>query len=305
MLIRVALGLAGIAVAAGVAATRWSALVAGHPAYPVLLAAVLLIGIALLASARRPPRSGERRAVGRIAGALALAVVLAAVVWLHPRPADDVAVAATVPSSTVDVVSRPTAWELRPVRPSGAGVLFFPGALVDPRAYLAVLRPIAEQGHLVVVVKPPLNVALLAPATSALDARPATTHWAVGGHSLGGVAAARVADDPRVRGVFLWASYPANDLSDTAVSAVSIFGERDGLTTPADVDASRARLPPSTVFVEVPGAVHAFFGDYGPQAGDGIPATDRATAQRQIVDATARFVAGLWPSGEYPRDPCC
>ena len=293
MLIRVALGLACLAVTAGIATARWSTLVAGHPAYPVLLAAVLLTGIALLATARRPPRSGELRAVGRIAGALTLGGVLAAVVWLHPRPADDVAVAAATPSSTVDVVSSATAWELRPARPSGAGVLFFPGALVDPRAYLAVLRPIAEQGHLVVVVKPPLNVALLAPATSALDARPATTHWAVGGHSLGGVAAARVADDPRVRGVFLWASYPANDLSDAAVSAVSIFGEHDGLTTPADIEASRARLPASTTFVLVPGAVHAFFADYGSQFGDGTPTTDRATAQRLIVDVTGRFVGGL------------
>lgn len=43
----------------------------------------------------------------------------------------------------------------------------------------------------------------------------------------------------------------------------------------------------------VPGAVHAFFGDYGPQAGDGTPGTSRAQAQRQIVEATDRFVAGL------------
>jgi dienelactone hydrolase len=145
----------------------------------------------------------------------------------------------------------------------------------------------------VVVVKPPLGVALLASAAPALDAHPEVTSWAVGGHSLGGVAAGSAVGDPRIRGVFFWASYPANDLSDAAVSAVSIFGEHDGLTTPADVEDSRALLPLSTVFVEVPGAVHAFFGDYGPQAGDGVPTTDRATAQRQIVDATVRFVAGL------------
>ena len=196
-------------------------------------------------------------------GALALTAVLAVVLWLRPHPADDGAVAATVPSSTVDVVSTPTAWELRPTRTEGAGVVFFPGALVDPRAYLALLRPLAEQGHLVVVVKPPLGVALLASARPALDAHGATTSWAVGGHSLGGVAAA------------------------------SVFGENDGLSTPADIDASRDRLPPSTVFTEVPGAVHAFFGDYGPQAGDGTPTTDRATAQRLIVAATAGFVDGL------------
>jgi len=291
VLLRVVLGLACLAVPAGVALTRWSTLVTGHPAYPVLLGALVLAGIALVVPGRasRTPR----RTVVRVAGALAIVAVLAAVVWSRPRPADAVAVAATTPSSTVDVVSSPTRWELRPARASGAGVVFFPGALVDPRAYLALLRPLAEQGHLVVVVKPPLGVALLAAATPVLGDHPGVTRWAVGGHSLGGVAAARAVGAPRIDGVFLWASYPANDLSGAAVAATSIYGERDGLSTPAAVDASRALLPPSTVFVEVPGAVHAFFGDYGPQAGDGVPTVDRATAQRQIVDATARFVAGL------------
>jgi hypothetical protein len=293
VLIRVVLGLACLAVVAGIAVTRWSTLLAGHPAYPILLAAVLLAGLALLVTSRRTPPVTALRRTGRIAGTLALAAVLAAVLWLRPHPADDVAVAATVPSSTVDVISSPTAWELRPAQPSGAGVVFLPGALVDPRAYLGLLRPLAEQGHLVVVVKPPLDVALLASARPALDAHPAITSWAVGGHSLGGVAAAVQVGDPRIRGVFFWASYPSRDLSDAAVGAASIFGENDGLSTPDDIDASRDRLPPSTVFTEVPGAVHAFFGDYGPQAGDGTPTTDRATAQRLIVAATVRFVDGL------------
>jgi dienelactone hydrolase len=286
------LGLACVAVPAGVAATRWSTLVTGHPAYPVLLGVLVLVGVALLVTARRASRAPGRTVV-RVAGALAIVAVLAAVVWLRPRPADAVAVAATTPSSTIDVVSTPTTWELRPTRAAGAGVVFFPGALVDPRAYLALLRPLAEQGHLVVVVKPPLGVALLAATTPVLGDHPAVTRWAVGGHSLGGVAAARAVGDPRIDGVFFWASYPANDLSDAAVAAASIYGERDGLSTPAAVDASRARLPPSTLFVEVPGAVHAFFGDYGPQAADGVPTVDRTTAQQQIVDATTRFVAGL------------
>jgi hypothetical protein len=69
------------------------------------------------------------------------------------------------------------------------------------------------------------------------------------------------------------------------------------LSTPADVDASRSQLPPGAVFTEVPGAVHAFFGDYGPQAGDGTPTTSRAEAQRRIVEATGVFVGGLVPAG--------
>jgi len=166
-----------------------------------------------------------------------------------------------------------------------------------------------------VVVKPPLGVALLASARPALDAHGATTSWAVGGHSLGGVAAATEVGDPRIRGVFFWASYPSRDLSDAAVAAASIFGANDGLSTPADIDASRDRPPPSTAFTEVPGAVHAFFGDYGPQAGDGTPTTDRAvggppTARQRgrrspVQAAPAECAPWRHGGGEYPRGPCC
>jgi hypothetical protein len=292
-LIRILLGLACVAVVAWVAGTRWSTLVAGHPAYPVLLLAVAVVGLALLSTARRTRPAGALRTAGRVAAALALVAVLVATAWLRPYAADEVAVAATHPEPGIDVVDSASAWELRPAHAAGVGVVFFPGALVDPRAYLAILRPIAQRGHLVVVVKPPLSVALLSSAQPALDAHPEVAGWAVGGHSLGGVAAASSVGDPRVRGLFLWASYPAQDLSGAAVAAASVSGERDGLSTPADIDASRAQLPASTVFTQVPGAVHAFFGDYGPQAGDGLPTTDRATAQRLIVEATERFLTGL------------
>ena len=293
MLIRVLLGLACLAAACWVAATRWSTLGSGHPAYPVLLGVMTMVGIALVVTARRTRPAGTLRTTGRIAAALSLVAVLAAAVWLRPYPADDIAVAATHPSPTVDVLDSVSAWELRPALPSGIGVVFFPGALVDPRAYLPVLRPLAEQGHLVVVLKPPLSVALLGSATATLDAHPDVRSWAVGGHSLGGVAAASAVSDPRIRGLFLWASYPARDLSGATVAAASISGERDGLSTPADIQASRSQLPPSTVFTQIPGAVHAFFGDYGPQVGDGMPSTDRATAQRSIIAATERFLSRL------------
>lgn len=113
------------------------------------------------------------RALGRTAVGLAVAVVLGIAVWLRPYPAEPVAVAATASSPTIGVVDAVTTWELRPRgAPSGVGVVFFPGALVDPRAYLALVRPLAERGHLVVVVKPPFTIALLSTAEPVLDAHP-------------------------------------------------------------------------------------------------------------------------------------
>jgi Alpha/beta hydrolase family len=283
--VMVVLGLACVAVPAWVAVTRWDALLAGHPAYPVLLGVVALVGVVV--AWRRP-----RRGAGRIVGGLVLVLVLAAIVWLRPYAATPSA--AGEPSATVDVVHTLSTWELRPRGGQrGAGVVFYPGALVDPRAYLALLRPLAEQGHLVVVVNAPLDIAFLAPGavTSAIDAHPDVPTWAVGGHSLGGVAASTAVTDPRVRGLFLWASYPSQDISGAPVAAASISGDRDGLATPADIAASRAKLPPGTAYTVIAGGVHAYFGDYGPQAGDGEPAVDRAVAQQQIQAATSALVA--------------
>ncbi len=284
----VVLALVCLAVPAWVALTRWDALLAGHPAYPVLLVVTALVGIVLGLRARRECR--HRAALIVVGGAVVLA--LAAIVWLRPYPATPSA--ADESSATVEVVHTLTTWELRPRGgPQGAGVVFYPGALVDPRAYLALLRPLAEQGHLVVVVNAPLDIAFLAPGavTSAIDTHPDIRTWAVGGHSLGGVAASGAVGDPRVRALFLWASYPSQDISGAPVAAASISGDRDGLATPADIAASRAKLPPGTAFTVIAGGVHAYFGDYGPQSGDGEPAVDRADAQQQIEAATAALVA--------------
>jgi Alpha/beta hydrolase family len=273
-----------VAVVGWVLVTRWAALAAGHPALPLLLGAVVLVGGL---SAVRP----VRRPVLRAFGALGVAMLLGIVVWLRPYPAD----ATVPPSPSFGVVATTTTWELRPVAVAGAGVVFVPGALVDPRAYLPILAPLAARGHLVVVTTHPLGISLLAPgaAAAAFDAHPEIDRWVVAGYSLGGVSASSSVGAPRVAGLMLWASYPLDDLSGSALPVLSVSGDRDGLTTPADVEASRDKLPAGAEFVVVPGGVHAFFGDYGPQAGDGTPATSREEAQRLIVEASIRFVDGL------------
>ena len=194
------------------------------------------------------------------------------------------------------MVHTPGSWELRPVSSPGAiGLVFLPGALVDPRAYLPLLRPLAERGVTVVVPAPPLGLAFADPGavSRTVTDRAEIRSWVVGGHSLGGVAAASAVDVPGVRGLLLWASYPAGDISSAQVAVLSVSGERDGLTTPDDIARTRPLLPSDTRFVQVPGGTHAFFGDYGPQHGDGEPGTDRGSAARRIVDTTVRFVQNL------------
>jgi pimeloyl-ACP methyl ester carboxylesterase len=170
---------------------------------------------------------------------------------------------------------------------------------VDYRAYAPAAQVIAEAGYLVVIVRMPLNLAVLDPQAAAgvIAAYPQIKHWAVGGHSLGGAMAANfVYSHPGVaEGLLLWAAYPAgsNDLSRAAVRVLSISGTFDGLSTPVKIAASQVLLPDNTTWVVIEGGNHAQFGWYGAQAGD-IPATiSREEQQGQIVIATAEFLGSL------------
>jgi dienelactone hydrolase len=201
-----------------------------------------------------------------------------------------VALAALESDAAVTVAQSATRITMEPVGGARAtGLVFYPGAKVDPRAYAHLLRPVAEAGYPVTILKLPFNLAIASPAAAAsvVDDERDVTRWVVGGHSLGGTMAARFASRNPVDGLLLWASYPAGSLAaSTDLDVLSVSGSEDGLATPAEIEDSRADLPPGAEFVVVEGAVHAFFGDYGEQSGDGTPTVSREEAQAAIVAAT-------------------
>ncbi len=179
------------------------------------------------------------------------------------------------------------------------GLIFYPGGRVDYRAYAPALRKIAEQGIIVFLVRVRLNLAFFdieagAPLLKNIEG---VDLWAVGGHSLGGVAASIFAQNhPEVRGLVFWASYPADErFRATGLPALSVYGTRDGLARPEQIDQSRALLPDTALFVPIEGGNHAQFGDYGPQPGD-LPAAIRPEEQwTQIAHETANFLKALTP----------
>lgn len=299
-----AIAVAGLVVVAWVCLTAWPVLVHGHPLYSVLLALTVAGCVAVLVRNVRPRGAGGR---GRRVGSIVLAVLaigwVATMAWLRPFPAVEPALTAMTSDAVVTVTETATRIELVPVgEASGTAVFFQPGARVDARAYAAVLRPLAEAGYPVVIAKQPVGIAFLALGAfdDARDAHPEIAQWVVGGHSLGGVAAANEADTadsdqvaPAV-GLLLYASYPAGDVSETLTAAVeSISGSLDGLSTPSQIEASRADLPADASFTVIEGGVHAFFGDYGPQPGDGSPTISHDDARTQISDASLAFVESL------------
>ena len=188
-------------------------------------------------------RPGRWRLLGRVVLVVLSVAWVGAMVWLRPFGAVQPALAAMRSDADVTVTETATRIVLAPTAagPSEVGVFFQPGARVDARAYAAVLRPLAQAGHPVVIAKQPLGIAFL--ALSAFDAartdQPQVARWVVGGHSLGGTVAVIQADDadtdptaPAV-GLLLYASYPAGDVRASLTTAVeSVSGSRDGLATP-------------------------------------------------------------------------
>lgn len=176
---------------------------------------------------------------------------------------------------------------LRPAEgANGSGLVFLPGARVDPYAYLYKLSGIVEEGVTVVIAEPLLNFALLdqRPLDTFTAAAPEVERWLVGGHSLGGVRACQLAEGSEVAGLVLFASYCANDLSATRLDVLSIAGSEDLLSTPQKIADAAHLLPAATNFVTVEGLNHAGFGDYGAQPGDGESTLTDAQERSAITD---------------------
>lgn len=302
--LRLALAVALVAAPGWVVATTGDAVAHQHWSLAALLVLSAVAGVALgvaTVAAARTGTTGRRHGHGRGRrvvrataaglGFAGLVVLAAAVVWLRPFVATAPALAALESDGAVEVRDEAGwyAFVPRDADPT-TGLVYSPGARVDARATAAVLRPLAEAGYLVVSLKEPLGIAFTSPVQSAaaMDAFAGVDRWAVGGHSLGGVVASSFAGGraDAVDGLLLHGSYPSGDLSAADLPVTSVWGSRDGLSTPERIEASRADLPSDARFVEVPGGVHAFFADYGEQPGDGVPGTSRADAQAQIVAAS-------------------
>ena len=323
-------GLAMIATPAWVFWTRLGAILGGHPATIGILAGVAALGVVAVAWAilsliqggrydrvgdpdrprPRTPQQQRRRAELRLAISVpALIVAIGLVIgtaYVRPFEAEPVAVAALRSDSRVLVTERLTWYELAPARKDKAGdvvqptsgLIFVPGARVDPRAYANLLRPVAAAGYLVLVLREPLNFALpnSTHPEAVLDVHPKVRYWTMAGHSLGGVNAAAFTDrEPRINGLLLYASYPAAAMNRMDLRVMSVSGSRDGLATPADIAANKSKLPPQTRYVEIDGAVHSYFGDYGDQPGDGVATVNRSGSQAVIVKATIALLASIPP----------
>lgn len=183
-----------------------------------------------------------------------------------------------------------------PAQPtSDLGIILYPGASIAPESYAPMMRALAEQGMIAVISRFPSNLAILAPnratqISSKYDEQ--VNRWILGGHSLGGAMATRFIKSQgpvpdQFPALFLLAAYPsaADSISDYGLHALSLSASEDGLTSAAEIDTSRLRLPPHTQFITIEGGNHAQFGWYGEQEKDNPALISREQQQTQILNA--------------------
>jgi dienelactone hydrolase len=192
----------------------------------------------------------------------------------------------------VTVVEGPTALEFQPTRPAAAAALIFIcGSGVHPHAYAPLLRPVADAGYLVLVVRLPYRFAPLASHKAAVvdrvrklvAAHPDVSHWVIAGHSLGGALAARVAhSDPGLHAAFvlIGTTHPKDDdLSKLDAPFTKVYATNDGVAPVDRVMAIKTLLPEHTTWIEIKGGNHSQFGHYGHQLFDGAANVTREAQQ--------------------------
>jgi hypothetical protein len=195
-------------------------------------------------------------------------------------------------------------WTFRPqAAAAAAGLVFFPGGMVDPVAYAPIVRRMAEHGYPSVLVRVPRRGAfggadgpeVFDRARQAMAAVPAVQRWVVAGHSRGGVIAANAVRIglPRLAALVLIGTTHPRDfsLAATPLPVTRVYGTRDTVADVEKMDATRPNLPAATTMVRIDGGNHSQFGYYGFQPGD-WPATiaraeQQAITQRAILDALA------------------
>jgi pimeloyl-ACP methyl ester carboxylesterase len=204
----------------------------------------------------------------------------------------------------VTVVDGGETLEFLPAPVSGkTGLIFLCGAGVAAPAYAPLLRPLAEAGHAVAIVRLPLRIAPLtihkeeaiARAGRAIERHPEVARWVLSGHSLGAALAARMAArGGRFAGlVLLGTTHPKeDDLSFLTLPVTKVYATRDGVAPAERVLANRRLLPTHTRFLAIEGGNHSQFGHYGRQLFDGRPTISReaqqAVARGALLEALRR-----------------
>jgi|AntRauTorckE6833_2_1112554.scaffolds.fasta_scaffold01127_15 predicted alpha/beta-hydrolase family hydrolase len=201
-------------------------------------------------------------------------------------------------NNEVQVQDLSTAFIFTPtIDTTGAALIFYPGAWVDPKAYTPMAKAIASAGFKTIIVKLPYRMAILQSQQETvfrqtfeyINGDSLHRNWIVGGHSRGGKLATLFAKNYRknLDGLLLvGTSHPREfDLSDLDMDVTKIYGSNDGLASEGEINEFAVNLPPDMHRVRIAGGNHRQFAYYGYQFGDSSAEISRQKQQEIMINA--------------------
>ena len=212
--------------------------------------------------------------------------------------ADSTAVAALSSNGSYSVVDTSNSITFTPTQNrSSVGVIFYPGAKVQPESYAVLASKLAQNGYTTIIVKMPFNLAIFGEnkANDVIAEHGEIHKWVIGGHSLGGVFASDYAvnNQNKIKGVIYLAAYPNTNASNASFKALSIRGSLDGLATADQISQNLNKFPANTTFITIDGGNHYNFGDYGVQAGDNNSTISREQQQNETINYILTFLKSI------------
>ncbi|GAA4462572.1 alpha/beta hydrolase [Nibrella saemangeumensis] len=175
-------------------------------------------------------------------------------------------------------------------------LIFYPGAMVDPKAYVPLCRSLADNNVKVYVIKMPFRLAskgYTKPKALGLFADTSKT-YILAGHSQGAKMAAQfVYENPALidKLILIATSHPRDiSLANSKIPILKIYGSSDGVADEEAILNNKAKLPASTKFVRLAGANHAQFGYYGFQLGDNTATISREQQQIETRSTMLEFL---------------
>lgn len=177
---------------------------------------------------------------------------------------------------------------------SNIGIVFYPGGKVEHLAYSPLCNDLAANGINTFLIKMPFNLAVFGinMADSIINSNPEITRWYIAGHSLGGAMASQYAaeNSQLINGVILLGAYSYGDLSNTDIRLLSIYGSEDMILNQNSFNNTQSNNPPNTIYHEIVGGNHAYFGSYGDQKGDGIAKISPEEQRSETVKSILSFL---------------
>jgi hypothetical protein len=175
-------------------------------------------------------------------------------------------------------------------------LIFYPGAMVDPVAYVPLCRRIADSNIKVYLIKMPWRLASKGynkPKELGLF-KDTTKTYVLSGHSQGAKMAAQfVYENPALidKLILIATSHPRDiSLADCKIPIMKIYGSRDGVADEKSIMSNKAKLPLTAKFIRIEGGNHCQFGYYGFQLGDHTATIDREQQQMETLKSIIEFI---------------